>query len=259
MSPVVDFATDGAVAVVRVENPPANAMSAAVLRGLAEIVANLQKRSDLRVVVFTAAGEVSFLSGADLTEMPALLADPSSLTERVREVGALFDSIQALPQVTIGAANASAMGGGLEFLLVCDLIIAAERAKFALPEVKIGLIPGAGGTQRLYRRIAANRATEMLLTGRVLAAADAEASGLINRVSDGAVLDDAMAWAGRIAELPGAAVRAVKRAAVAGASLVLEEGLAVEAEQFSAVARTVDAKEGPTAFLERRQPRFTHQ
>jgi enoyl-CoA hydratase/carnithine racemase len=99
----------------------------------------------------------------------------------------------------------------------------------------------------------------MLLTGRALAAADAEASGLINRVSDGAVLDDAMAWAQRIAELPGAAVRAVKRAAVAGASLVLEEGLAVEAEQFSAVARTVDAKEGPTAFLERRQPRFTHQ
>jgi enoyl-CoA hydratase/carnithine racemase len=260
MGATVDARYGDSIAVVEFNNPPANALSRLVIDELEQVVSELEGREDIRAVVFTAAGAVSFLSGADLTEMPALLADAELLAARMAEVGQLYSRIEELPQVTVAAAGASAMGGGLEFLLVCDLVVASERAKFGLPEVRIGLIPGAGGTQRLFRRVPAHRAREMLILGSAIAADDALAIGLVNRVcSPDNVLAGAMELATEVAGLPGVAVRSIKRAIAAGIGSPLGEGLERERTEFWNVAKTADAKEGPAAFLERRRPLFAHR
>ena len=259
MADEVNVTYRGAVAHVEIAHPPANAMSAVVLDGLRDTVSSLTDRSEIRAVVFSGKGSVAFLSGADLSEMPALLADRDLLTARTREVGELYELIETLPQITIAAVGASAMGGGLEFILVCDLAVASHEARFGLPEVTIGLIPGAGGTQRLVRRIPAQRAREMLFLGSPVGAAEALALGLINQTCDAAEVEErALELAGRISQLPAVAVQSIKRAVAAGMSLPETEGLKVEQREFIRTTQSHDALEGAAAFLEGRRPTFSH-
>jgi enoyl-CoA hydratase/carnithine racemase len=249
-----------AVAVVEFDNPPANSLSGPVIAELSDTVDRLAADADVRAVVFTSAGHRAYLSGADISEFPEMLADPEAVTRRTAIVAELFDRIARLPQPTIAAVRAPALGGGLEFVLLCDLVVSGPRARFALPEVGLGVIPGGGGTQRLPRRVGQGRALEMVLLGTSLTAAEAQQIGLVSRVvaDDDDVNETAMSLAREIAQRPRVAVQSAKRAIVAGAGLPLPEALALESREFLAASASADSREGPRAFLDRRRPQFTH-
>jgi enoyl-CoA hydratase/carnithine racemase len=240
---------DGGVAVVIVDNPPVNAIGDAVLDGLAAAAAELGADDGVRAVVLTGAGEKAFMAGADLDELRGLLDGTVSREEYTARTRAVLTAWERLPQPTVAAVQASAVGGGLEVALVCDLIVADPAARFGLPEVRLGLIPGAGGTQRLPARIPVARAKELILLGSTIGAEEAQELGLVNRVSDpGAALAAAVELAARIAVLPALATRAVKQAVGAG--------LDREGELFRELLASEDAREGVAAFLERREPRW---
>lgn len=252
--------TTDAVATVEFDNPPANALSAAVIAELSDTVGRLAADVDVRAVVFTSTGDRAYLSGADITEFPELLADPDRVTRRTSVVAELFTRIASLPQPTIAAVRAPALGGGLEFVLLCDLVVSGPRARFALPEVGLGIIPGGGGTQRLPRRVGQGRALEMVLLGTSLTAAEAHQIGLVNRVvADESVNETAMDLARELAKRPRVAVQSAKRAIVDGAGLPLAEALSVEAREFLTASASADSREGPRAFLDRRRPEFLHR
>jgi enoyl-CoA hydratase len=248
-----------AVAVVEFDNPPANALSGPVIAELSDTVDRLAVDADMRAVVFTSAGHRAYLSGADISEFPEMLADPEAVTRRTSIVAELFDRIARLPQPTIAAVRAPALGGGLEFILLCDLVVSGTGARFALPEVGLGVIPGGGGTQRLPRRVGQGRALEMILLGTSLTPAEAQQIGLVSRVvPDEDVNETAMSLARDIALRPRVAVQAAKRAVVIGAGLPLPEALAVESREFLTASASADSGEGVHAFLDRRRPQFTH-
>ena len=252
MSEPVRVEREGRVAVVTVDSPPVNAIGDAVLDGLAAAAAELGADHGVRAVVLTGAGEKSFMAGADLDELRGLLDGTVSREEYTARVRAVLTAWERLPEPTIAAVQAPAVGGGLEVALVCDLIVADPAARFGLPEVRLGLIPGAGGTQRLPLRIPVARAKELLLLGSTIGAEDAQELGLVNRVSDpGAALEAALELAGRIAAQPVLATRAVKQA--------LGAGLDREGELFRELLGSADAREGVAAFLERREPRFSRE
>jgi enoyl-CoA hydratase/carnithine racemase len=249
-----------AVALVEFDNPPANALSSTVITDLSDTVNRLAGDVDVRAVVFAAAGERAYLSGADITELPDMLANPDRVVRRTSVVAELFDRIASLPQPTIAAVRAPALGGGLEFVLLCDLVVSGPRARFALPEVGLGIIPGGGGTQRLPRRVGPGRALEMVLLGTSLTAAEAHEIGLVSRVvADEDVHKMAMKLAVELAQRPRVAVQSAKRAIVAGAGRPLSQALSIESREFLTAASSADSGEGVRAFLDRRRPEFTHR
>jgi enoyl-CoA hydratase/carnithine racemase len=182
------------------------------------------------------------------------------MEEHVGLTRPVFDAWRSLPQPAIAAVAGNALGGGLELALTCDFIVADPRVRLGTPEVGLGLIPGAGGTQRLPRRVGWTAAMEMLLLGRLLKADRALALGLVNVVSEeGAAVEEALALAARLSALPALAVRAAKEAARRGLEAGLDEGLDFERALFLKVAASADAREGAEAFLGKREPRFTHR
>lgn len=250
----------GAVATVEFDNPPANALSAAVITALGDAVDRLAADSEVRAVVFVSAGRRAFLSGADIAEFPAMLASPDLVAEKTAAAAALFGRIAGLPQPTIAAVQAPALGGGLEFVLLCDLVVSGPQVRYALPEVGLGIIPGGGGTQRLPRRVGPARAMEMILLGTSLTAAQAQELGLVSRVvPDEDVRETAVELARQLAARPRVAVQAAKRAVAQGAGMPLAGALAVEAREFAAASASDDSREGTRAFLERRPPQFRHR
>lgn len=254
--PVTVTVADG-VATVLVDSPPVNAMGAAVIDGLGRAAACVGPDHGVRVVVLAGAGTTAFMAGSDIGEFEALRAEPGAMDEHSLRARAVFDAWQALPQPLIAAVQASAVGGGLEIALICDLIVADPGARFGLPEVKLGLIPGGGGTQRLPARIGTAAAKELLFLGSLVDAQRALALGLVNRVSEpGGALAAAHELAARIAALPRVAVTAAKRA-VDGA--VLGPALDREREIFLETFASKDFEEGFAAFLEKRKPVFSHE
>ncbi|MBM3679551.1 MAG: enoyl-CoA hydratase/isomerase family protein, partial [Actinobacteria bacterium] len=204
MSDAVRVAIDGPVAVVTVDNPPVNALGNAILEALGAAASALAADEGVRAVVLTGAGEKAFMAGADLDEFRGFLDTPAAIEEHVGISRRALDALCALPQPVVAAIQASAMGGGLEVALACDLLVADPVAKLGLPEIRLGLMPGAGGTQRLPRRIGEGRAKELIMLGSALAAEEALGIGLVNRVSEpGAALAEAVALAERLAGLPG--------------------------------------------------------
>lgn len=253
--PVAVTIGDG-VATVIVDNPPVNAMGRAVLDGLGRAAERVGSGREARAVVLTGAGGAAFMAGADIREFQALRATPGAMDEHSRVARAVFDAWQALPQPVIAAVQASAVGGGLEIALLCDLIVADPAARFGLPEVKLGLIPGGGGTQRLPARIGIATAKELLFLGSLIDASRAAALGLVNKVSEpGGALAEAQAIAARIAALPRVAVTCAKRA-VNGA--VPAAALDRERQIFLETFASEDFTEGFAAFTEKRKPVFTH-
>jgi enoyl-CoA hydratase/carnithine racemase len=254
----VDVA-DG-VAIVTVDSPPVNAMSDAVLDGLERAADELAVNPDVRSVVLTGTGDRAFMAGADINEFRESLGDLEWLRQHTELTSRILDLWESLPQPVVAAVQASAIGGGLEMALVCDLIVADPAATFGLPEVRLGLIPGAGGTQRLPRRVPPALARELLLFGRLIGAEEALRAGLVNRVADSsAALAVACELARELAELPAVAVRAAKAAAAAALQGGLGDGLAKERELFFAVFGSEDVHEGFDAFLEKRAPNFLHR
>lgn len=248
-----------AVATVTVVNPPVNALSDPVLQALGDAARALGHDPAVRAVVLAGAGERSFVAGADLRAFTHALGDAAAMGQHVALTGRVFGAWEAMPVPVVAAIGGHAMGGGLELALVCDLLIADPRARLGTPEVTLGLIPGAGATQRLPRRVGVSTATRVLLLGEILDAEAALRAGLVDAVSaPGAALPEAQALAARLAALPARAVGAAKAAIRAAAAMPLGDGLRLECDLFLGVAATADAQEGASAFLAKRAPEFIH-
>jgi len=256
MSDVVRVEVAGGVAVVTVDNPPVNAIGEPTLEGLEEAARRIAGDDEVRAVVLTGAGEKAFMAGADLREFERMLEEGQGIDEHTAATRRIFGLWERLPQPVVAAVQAPALGGGLEAALVCDLIVADPAARFGFPEVRLGLIPGAGGTQRLPRRIGVGAAKELLLLGGSVDAQEAQRLGLVNRVSaPGQALEESRGLAARLAALPAVAVRAAKRAV----DIEIGAGLDREHALFLEAFASEDVREGVRAFVEKRAPRFGHR
>lgn len=253
MGEFVRIERDGAVATIRLDRPPANALARPASLELSEAAETVAADRGIRVAVVW-GGERIFAAGADIKAMVDF--GPEEIAPDVGALERACRDLEAIPKPVIAAINGFALGGGCEVALACDLRIAAEDAKLGLPEIGLGIMPGAGGTQRLPRLIGLSRARELVLTGRHVGAEEALAIGLVDRVVPAAdVLPAAMAEARRYAAGPTLAYAAAKRA-LAAAGGDLAHGLEVEREAFVPLFATADQEEGMRAFLEKREPRF---
>lgn len=244
---------DGAVGVVTLNRPQAlNALSYGLVKDLSLAMQALDQDTEVRVIIVT-GGEKVFAAGADIKEM----AERGPFDELIQERLAYRDKINKISKPVIAAVNGFALGGGCELAMSCDIIVAAESARFGQPEVNLGIIPGSGGTQRLTRVLGKHRAMELILTGDMLNAADAERLGLVNRVVPGELcLEEAKNIARKIAAKPQLAIKAAKEAVLKAANSALDEGLEFERKSFYLLFGSEDRSEGMKAFLEKRKPEF---
>jgi enoyl-CoA hydratase len=240
------------VALVTLQRPEAlNALSFDLLDALVDALRRLDADPAARAVVITGSGTRAFAAGADIRE----LASQTNATLTAGRRFETWDEIAAIGLPLIAAVRGFALGGGCELAMACDMIVAAEDASFGQPEILLGVMPGAGGTQRLTRAIGKARAMELILTGRSMTADEAEAHGLVTRVVPAAAtVDAALELAGRIATMPPLAVRAAKAAVLDAQEQSLSDGLARERVSFFRLFDTEDQTEGMAAFTEKRPP-----
>lgn len=241
------------VALLRINRPESrNSLNIETRRQLARHLSEISNEDGVRCVVLT-GNEKSFAAGADIKEM----VDASTVDMIQRGVHKLWRAIYSCPKPVIAAVNGFALGGGCELAMTCDIIIAGEGAKFGQPEVKIGITPGGGGTQRLTRTIGKFQAMKYLLTGDIFGAKEALTMGLVSEiVPDAEVEKRAIAMATQIAELPPIAIELVKETVLKGLDASLDAGLALETRAIQITFATQDKKEGMTAFIEKRKPKF---
>ena len=244
---------DGAIGVVTMNRPQAlNALSYALVKDICLALEELDADPEIRAIVVT-GGEKVFAAGADIKEM----AERGPFDERIQERLVYRDRINRIAKPMIAAVSGFALGGGCELAMSCDIIIASESARFGQPEVNLGIIPGSGGTQRLTHLLGKHRAMELVLTGDIINAVEAERLGLINRVLPGElVLEEAKNIARKIAAKPALAIKAAKEAVLKAANAPLDEGLDFERKSFYLLFASEDRSEGMKAFLEKRKPEF---
>ena len=248
--------SEGGVTVIVVNRPDKrNALNAAVRSEMTEALDALRSDDNARVVIITGAGDKAFIAGADINEF----AQRTPLEQRaVMAERTLFDAIASFPKPVIAMINGFALGGGCEVALACDIRVAARSAKLGQPEIKLGIIPGGGGTQRLPRLVGSGRALRMILTGELIDAVDAERIGLIDAVfEDGDLHTKTMELALSMAAQSPLTLRLAKTAVRAAEELPLSSGLALERELFITAFGSDDKREGVAAFLEKRAARFT--
>jgi enoyl-CoA hydratase len=246
-----------AVLLIRLNRPQAlNALNTGLMAALAAELTRTATDESLRAVVLTGS-EKAFAAGADIREMANLTAAEAE----ARDIyGPESRAIAAFPKPLIAAVSGYCLGGGCELAMLCDMIFAAETARFALPEAGLGIIPGMGGTQRLPRRIGQALAMDLILTNRQLSATEALSAGLVARVLPAAdLLAETLAAAATIAARPALAMRAAKQAVRAAEETALSAGLALERQLFQRLFASDDQKEGMAAFLEKRPPAFRHR
>ncbi len=245
--------TEGNIALVTLNRPEVlNALNRATMDELVDALEAFDRDDAVGCVVLTGAGR-AFAAGADVKEMAA--ATPAQMLSGYRFQQ--WERIRAVTKPLIAAVHGYAFGGGCELAMLCDMIVAAETAQFGQPEINIGLMPGAGGTQRLTRAIGKYRAMELILTGRPISARQAEGWGLVTRVVAAELyLDEAKRLAHEIASKPAVAVRLAKQAILKAHDTHLEGGLDYERKCFYLLFATDDRTEGINAFLEKRQPHF---
>lgn len=232
-----------------------NALDASVVAALESAFKDAASDDTVRVVVLTGAGEKAFVAGADITELQSLAPDEAE--DFLRRGHALMNGIEHLGKPVIAAINGFALGGGCELALACTVRLAADSAKLGLPEVKLGLLPGYGGTQRLARLVGRGRALHLMLAGDPISAPEALAMGLVTEVfPQDQLVESAQALALKLARGAPLAQRAIIEAVNTGADLTLEAGLETEIKAFVAITRTQDMQEGTTAFLEKRRAEF---
>ncbi len=247
----------GAIARVTLNRPEKlNALTVRVIEELGICFEALAKDLDVRVVILTGAGSKSFAAGADVQEISNLTA--LGAREFACRGQRVFSQIENLGKPVIAAVNGFALGGGCELAMACSLRVASENARFGQPEVKLGLIPGYGGTQRLTALVGKGRSLELLLTGEGITAAEAYRMGLVNQVVPAEnLLPACEALAAKIIANAPLAVKFALEAVNHGMELTLEEGLFLEANLFALCCSTEDMKEGTRAFLDKRPPKFT--
>ncbi|MCS7006224.1 MAG: enoyl-CoA hydratase-related protein [Thermoleophilia bacterium] len=250
---------DGAVALVTIDHPPVNALSAALLEELEAEIEELDADEGVRAIVLRGAGEKAFVAGADISEFPALREAAHEAHEQgsargIQKLGARMDAART---PFVAAIHGFCLGGGLELALCCDIRVASEDAQLGQPEIKLGLIPGGGGTQRLPRLVGIGRALLLNLTGDFIDARTAYEWGLVERVVPrDHLLEEAHLIARTIAERSPHAVAVLRELARTTRDLPLEEGLRREADGFRRCLASEDGAEGVAAFLEKRAPRF---
>ncbi len=250
------FEKQGLIAILTVNRPQVrNAVDDATIEELDQALGQVEQDPELRALIVTGAGDKAFVAGADIKELQVRdLVRGRAVTRRRQEV---LSRLEALDIPSIAAVNGFAMGAGLELAMACTLRLAARTAKLGQPEVKLGIIPGAGGTQRLPRLVGAGRALELILTGEPVDAEQALAMGLVNRVVEpAALLDEARKLAQTLAQRPKLALQYAKEAVLRGLGGSLAEGLAHESYLHALSCATQDKQEGVAAFLEKREPKF---
>jgi enoyl-CoA hydratase/carnithine racemase len=253
LADLVETSRDGHVALLRLNRPEArNALSPELMEELASELERLDPDPEVRCVVI-AGSEKVFAAGADIKAMAE-----RSFAEALRHPAASFwRRLAAIKTPMVAAVSGYALGGGCELALACDMIVAAESARFGQPEINLGIIPGGGGTQRLARVLGKQRAMELVLTGRRFDAAEARAMGLVNRVvADDAWLDESMTLAQAVAEQPPIASRLAKQAVLVAEETALSPGIENERRLYELAMATEDRVEGMNAFLEKRKPNF---
>ncbi len=247
MAQYVRLEVESAVATLRLDRPPMNALDAAMQDQIRAAATEVAERDDVRAVVLF-GGEKVFAAGADIKEMAAY-----SYADMVVRSGALqaaFTAVARIPKPVVAAVTGYALGGGCELALCADVRIAADDALLGQPEILLGLIPGAGGTQRLTRLIGPSRAKDLIFTGRFVGAEEALAIGLVDRVvAPDHVYRVALEWASGFAKGPALALRAAKQVIDSGLEVDLATGLEIERQQFAALFATQDQKTGMSSFL----------
>jgi enoyl-CoA hydratase len=251
VEPVVLWEDRGAVALVTINRPrQLNALNADVMLGLTALLRERGHREGLRAIVLSGAGGKAFVAGADIAQMQDFSVAQAEAFAYAGQ--ALSEAIEALPVPLIAAVNGFALGGGCELAMAADIIVAGPTAKFGQPEVKLGVIPGFGGTQRLVRRCGLAVAMDLCLTGRILGAEEAQRVGLVSRVVEGDAVEAALGVAAEIEKMGPFAVRMARRALHENADADLYTGLAAERSLFAMCFATADQKEGMKAFVEKR-------
>jgi enoyl-CoA hydratase len=252
----IGLQVDDAIGVVTVDRQnKLNALNADTVRELADAFRALHEDDAVRGVIVTGAGPKAFVAGADIGELSRM--DPLAGIRVSREGQDAFRFLERMPKPVIAAVNGFALGGGLELALACHLRVASSNARFGLPEVKLGIIPGYGGTVRLPRLVGRARALELILTGDMIDAAEAHRIGLVNRVVEpGALMAETMQLLRRITANGPVAVALALEAVDRAATSTTEDALILESNLFGLLASTADMREGMQAFLEKRTARF---
>ena len=252
----VELQIEGGIATITLNRPKAlNALNLAMVGELGQAMRQFRDDPTVRVVIITGAGDKAFAAGADITEFTEMTpVDAWTFTQQMQRV---YLEIEQLPKPVIAAVNGYALGGGCELMMACDIAYASDRAKIGQPEINLGIIPGAGGTQRLARLIGKQRAKELVMTGDMISAQEAWNLGMLNKVVPS---DTLMAEVRKLAEklvAKGAvALKAAKEAIEEGCDIGLERGLGIEGKLFGLCFATEDKTEGVNAFLEKRPSHF---
>lgn len=244
------------IALLTVNRPKAlNSINLATMNEMSQALAALQDDPQVKVIILTGAGEKAFVAGGDIAAMQPL--GPLEARKVALKAQQLFNNIEDCSKVVIGAINGYALGGGCELAMACDIRIASDNAMFGQPEIKLGIIPGWAGTQRLPRLIGKGKAKELMFTGEMVSAEEAVRLGLANQVvPQSELLDAARKMARKIAAKSQAAIRLIKEAVDNGMEMESRKAFIYEAELFGLCFATEDQKEGMGAFLEKRQPEW---
>jgi len=260
MRDFVSTELEGLVAVVTIDHPPVNALSAPLLEELEAEIDRLDADDGVRAIVLIGAGDRAFVAGADITEFPSLRETAAEAHERgsARGIQKLGHRMDAARTPFVAAIHGFCLGGGLELAMCCDIRVASDDAQLGQPEIKLGLIPGGGGTQRLPRLVGIGRAQYLNMTGDFIDAATASDWGLVEKVVTRADLrETALGIAQTIAARSPVSVAMLRELARTTRDLPLEEGLRREADGFRRCLESEDGAEGVAAFLEKREPQFT--
>ncbi|WP_246197098.1 enoyl-CoA hydratase/isomerase family protein [Cytobacillus depressus] len=257
----VTFETNEGVAIVTIDNPPMNVLSRKVVQELGEIFTEISEDPNVITVIVTGAGNRAFMAGADIKEFPSWLEkSEEELMQLTMEIHQTFNMIEHLKKPTIAALNGITLGGGCELALAFDIRIAEEQVQIGLPEVKLGLFPGGGGTQRLPRLIGPAKAKELMFTGEPISAAEALKIGLINQVTEnGKALESAIVMAKKITANSLQALSRIKEAVNKGIDTSFDQAIDLEAQLLTEVFQTEDIREGVQAFIEKRKPSYKHR